>query len=259
MTSFKDQMSLHVASRRVTDALESASRADIVRIFDEWDNGILTAQTVRYRLEALVRDSYRSSAAVARSVAISSSDFPGWEPEETFTTEYLSSLIADVRRNLRGVKSGALTRDQAISRMQHTVGVAAQRGYTDQLISAYRELEEFGAQVEKYWVANFDNNVPCPACVRLHGTSVGLHENFRIESGEPGVYKNLIGPPRHPRCKCRLFIFTVTLDNAFTSPEFESPGTPPELISTSDVQKMPHGLFSAVKATLRAILKFLRG
>lgn len=259
MTSFKDQMTLHVASRRVTDALESASRQEIARLFEDWEKGLLTNQSIRHKLEAVVRSSYRSSASVARSVAISSSDFPDWSPAETFTTEYLASLLADVRRNLRGYKAGTLTRAQALFRLEHSAGVASQRGYTDQLIWAYSELEEFGARVEKYWVANFVDNAPCPACTRLHGTSVGLHENFRIEDGEPGVYKNLIGPPRHPNCKCRLFIFTLSLDNMFTRIDFESPEDAPPMVTTAQVKKMSFGVFSAVRATLHAIARFLRG
>lgn len=259
MTSFREQMALHQASRVATNSLEASSRASISRIFDSWDKGDLTAQSVRYRLEAVIRSSYRASAGVARGVAGQSSDLPDWISHEVFNTEYLKDLLSDVRRNLREYKAGTLTREQAISRIEHSAGVASQRGYTDQIIASYTELEDFGMDVRKFWVANFENNTPCPACVRLHGTSVGLHESFRSQTGEPGVYRDLVGPPRHPRCRCKLVMLVVTLENAFETPDFEAPQETPSMMSTEDVKKLPKGIFQSVLASLKAILKFLRG
>jgi hypothetical protein len=258
VTSFREQMRVHEASREATSALEAVSRAKIQQIFTDWENGQLTNQSVRWALEAVIRDAYRSSALVSRQVAQQSSGLQDWDSAWVFNNEYLQSLIQDVRRNLRDYKSGTLSRAGAISRIQHSAGVAAQRGYTDQAIASYTELEDFGLQLRKYWVANFKNNTPCPYCTKLHGTHVGLHEMFSVETGEPGVYRDLIGPPRHPNCKCRLFIFTITLDNAFESPDFEQPQSAPEMMSTDDVKKMPLNIFGAVRASLSAILSFLR-
>lgn len=258
MASFAAQMRLHEASRTATSALEASSRAAIEQAFFDWDSGVLNAVTVRYRLEKIIRDTYRASAAVARQVAVEASGIDTWSPDETFSTSYLAALIQDIRNNLRRVKNGDLTREQAISRMGHTAGTAAQRGYTDQTISAYTELEGFGFNLRKFWVANFENNTPCPACRRLHGTEVGLHEMFRTELGEPNIYRDLIGPPRHPRCKCRLFIFVVTVENAFQTPDFEQPQDSPSMMSTDDVKKMPKGVFAAAKATLTAVIAFFR-
>lgn len=258
MTAFSEQMRIHRAAREATASLESVSRSDIVRIFDAWDLGDLNNQTVRYRLEAVIRSAYRGSAGVARGVSQKNSGIQDWVSSEVFNTDYLQDLLRDVRRNLRDYKSGALTREQAITRIEHSAGVASQRGYTDQLIASYTELEDFGLQVRKYWVANFINNVPCPACVRLHGTYVGLHESFSAESGEPGVYRDLIGPPRHPRCKCALYMFVMTAENLFETPNFEQPQSSPSMMSTDDVKKMSKGIFSSIIAALRAILRFLR-
>lgn len=258
MTSFAAQMRLHEASRVSTSALEASARAAIQGAFDDWDSGVLNASTVRHRLEAIVRRTYRSSASVARQVAVETSGLTDWSPDETFTTAYLSSLINDIRSNLRKVKNGVLTREQAISRMGHTAGVAAQRGYTDQIVFAYSDLEDHGFELRKFWVANFVNNDPCYACRRLHGTEVGLHEMFTAETGEPGVYRDLIGPPRHPRCKCRLFIFVVTLENAFEEPDFEEPQDSVPMMSTDDVKKMPASVFAAAKATFLSIVAFFK-
>lgn len=259
MASFKEQMDIHYASRMATSALESASRNSIAQIFAEWLAGLHSNISVRWRLEAVVRSAYRTSAAVARGVAQESSDLPDWQSHEVFNTAYLQELLEDVRRNLRDFKSGKLTSAQAIDRIQHSAGVAAQRGYTDQTIASYTELQDFGLKLQKYWVANFEDNTPCPACQRLHGTSVALKEPFQAETGEPGVYRDLLGPPRHPRCQCRLYIFTVSLENSFETPDFENPQDAPQMMTTEDVKKMPQGIYQAVRATLRAILKFLRG
>lgn len=259
MASFREQMEIHQASRVATAALEAASRASIEQLFSEWETGMHSNAAIHWRLEAVVRQAYRTSAGVARGVAQQSSDLPDWVSSEVFNTDYLQSLLADVRRNVREFKKGLLTRDKAILRIQHSAGVAVQRGYTDQTIASYMELEDFGMELRKYWVANFVNNDPCPACRRLHGTAVGLHEMFRAETGEPGVYRDLIGPPRHPRCQCRLYIFVVTLENAFDRPNFESPQEAPQMMSTSDVKKLPDTVFKAIRNSLRAVLRFLRG
>lgn len=259
MPSFKEQSALHRAGRLATASLETSARSSIAEIFLSWDNGDLNAQSVRHRLEGVIRSAYRGSAGVARGIAQRSSDIPDWISNEVFNTEYLQDLLADVRRNLRDYKSGALSREQAIYRMEHSAGVASQRGYTDQIIASYTELEDFGLSIRKYWVANFVDNTPCPACRRLHGTSVGLHESFRAESGEPGVYRDLVGPPRHPRCQCALQMFVVTLENAFESPNFENPQDSPSMLSTKDVKNMPKRIFATVLASLGAILNFFRG
>lgn len=259
MTSFQDQMRVHEASREATSALEVASRRAVENTFADWEADIHNNQSVRWELERIVRESYRSSALVARRVAQQSSGLTGWDSAEVFNTAYLQSLLRDVRRNLRAYKAGTLSRAGAVSRIQHSAGIAAQRGYTDQTVASYTELEDFGLRLRKYWVASFVNNEPCPSCVRLHGTQVGLHEMFRDEMDGPGVYRDLIGPPRHPNCKCRLYIFVITLENAFEAPDFDKPQESPQMMTTADVKKMSLGVFGAIRASLAAVLSFLRG
>lgn len=259
MPSFREQMQLHEASRRATTALEAASRAEISRIFMQWRRGEHSNRSVRFRLENVVRNAYRTSAGVAREVAQESSGLPGWLSHEVFITDYLDDLLKDVRRNLRAYKAGTMTEAQAIYRMGHSAGVAAQRGYTDQLIASYSELEDFGLRLRKYWVANFVDNTPCPACVRLHGTSVGIHEAFRAETAEPSVYRDLQGPPRHPQCKCKIFIFITSLENAFEEPNFEAPQYSPQMMTTDEVKQMSKGVFASVVSALRVLIRVIRG
>jgi len=251
-------MSLHQASRIATAALEASSRAEILHLFDDWDSGRESGNTIHWRLQAVVREAYRTSAAIARGVAQQSSDLPDWQSHEVFNTDYLQALLVDVRKNVRDYKAGNLSRDSAVLRIQHSAGVAAQRGYTDQTIASYTELQDFGFELRKYWVANFVNNDPCPACRSLHGSWVGLHEDFKAETST-GIYRDLIGPPRHPRCQCRLYVFIVSLENAFEHPNFENPQDSPQMMSVADVQKMPESLFKSIRNSLRAVLRFLRG
>lgn len=262
MSGFREQLQAAARAHAAASALESVVRQQIAETFAGWDAGQYTAQSVRWRLEAIIRQAYRGSAAIAAEHSARESGIPGWTPVEVFNTDYLQNLLADVRRNLREYKSSdrddkALRR--AVLRMQHSAGVAAQRGYTDQLIEAYTELEDFGFQLRKVWLANLVNNTPCDHCRSLHGTEVALHENFPL--GTPGmkVYGDLIGPPRHPRCRCYLAILVVTLENALEALDIENPGPAPQTMSTDDVKKMPGKIFQAVVKTLQKVISFFRG
>lgn len=262
MAGFRDQLQSAARAHAAASALESVSRDQIAIIFDRWDAGEYTAQNVRYRLEAIIRRAYRGSASVAAEHAVRESGIPGWSPAEVFSTDYLQSLLSDVRRNLREYKSSdrtELDRRRAVLRMQHSAGVAAQRGYTDQMISSYSELEEFGYRVRKVWLANLVNNTPCEHCLALHGTEVGLHENFPIASNRLKVYGDLKGPPRHPRCRCYIAILTVSLENALSPLDIEDPPPPALTMTTDEVKRMPGPIFRAVVKTLRRIVSFIRG
>lgn len=261
MASFREQLNLAEAARLATAALEAQSRLQIEEIFRRWESGELTNQSVRYALENIVRTAYRTSASVAYSTSQANSGLPDWQPAVVFNNDYLQDLLQDVRRNLRDYKAsvqGEVERRRAISRIEHSAGVAAQRGYTDQTISAYTELEDFGFELRKVWVANFVDNTPCPACVRLHGQSIRLHEMFQEQTGEPGVYRDLIGPPRHPRCQCKIVMLIKTLENAFENLDLEQPQETPQTMTTDQVKKLPRGIFAAIKAVLKAIAGMFR-
>lgn len=264
MSSYLDQIKAAKAANRAVTTLETGARAQIAEAFGDWDQGKLDAQTVRYRLEAIVRSSYRTSAAVGSRHVSSQSEIPGWEPSDTvFRTDYLEALLSDVRRNLREYKKSDRddrARRRAIQRMQHSAGVGAHRGYTDSLLRGYKQLQDFGYKLSKVWSANFLGNDPCEHCRALHGTIVGLNDEFPFLSDTPvKVYLNLQGPPRHPRCRCFLIILTTTLENAFDPIDIDNPSEPPEMIESDDVRHMHFSLFGALMATLSKILLFLRG
>jgi len=262
MAGFADQLQAARQSHLAATAIELSVRQEIAETFGAWDRGELTAQSVRWKLEAIVRSAYRSSASLASAHAQREAGIPGWKPTGVFNTDYLKALIQDVRRNLRDYKAsdrGEVALRRALFRMQHSAGVAAQRGYTDGMIAAYSELADFGFRLRKVWLANFVDNTPCDYCRALHGTEVGLHENFPTGSNKLKVYGDLKGPPRHPRCRCYLAILIVSLDNALDALDIEKPPAAPQTMTTDDVKSMPTLIFRAVVKTLRRIVSFVRG
>jgi hypothetical protein len=265
MSGFAAQLKAAKNAHDATSALEDSVRAQISTAFDDWDAGKISATSVRHKLENIVRTAYRTSASVAAAHAVKESGLPEWVPSErVFLTPYLSSLLEDVRNNLREFKKsdqGDVERRRAIQRIQHSAGVAAQRGYTDALITSYGELESMGYSVRKVWVANFNGTLPCEHCRGLHGTEVPLRQAFPVPTQTKlKVYRDLQGPPRHPRCRCYLAILIINLENVFDDldlgePEQDSPTS----MTTDDVKKMPAKIFAAVVKVLKKIISFVRG
>ena len=229
-------------------------------VLDEWDAGKINNRSIRHRLENVVRGAYRSSATVAMQHTMQQSGLPKWKPrDDTFSTEYLTNLVADVRANLREYNASA--KDEVAARkldlrLQLSAVVAAQRGYTDALISSYGQLLDMGFEIDKTWLNSLVRNVPCRFCKKLHGMTIPLHDEFPIVAKEgPKVYVNLQGPPRHPRCQCYLCMIVRTLDNAFEKIDVEDPAVAPKLVDTEAVQRMPQTTFQAVIASLRAVVE----
>lgn len=264
MTGFDEQLRAARAAHTAASSLEAVARQQIVEAFAEWDAGQLSAQTVRHRLEAVIRSTYRASANVAIEHTARQSGLPNWKPSgSVYRTEYLESLLADVRRNLREYKSSERSdadRRRHILRLQHSAGVAAQRGYTDALIESYAELEAFGYQLRKVWLANFVNNTPCPSCAELHGTSVELRDEFKVQASDSAkVYLNLQGPPRHPRCQCYLCVLVVGLDNVDSPVDVDTPPQGKTTMTTDEVKSLPAKVFKAVVKSIQLIKKFVKG
>jgi|SRR6478735_3102787 len=263
MASFGEQIEASRQSHLAVRALEETVRAQVERTFQMWENGEISNRQIRFRLEHIVRNAYRSAAAVGVAHTSAQSGIPGWRPVGVFNTDYLQGLLADVRRNLREFNAsdrGPKARRRAISRIEHSAGVGATRGYTDAVLETNRELQDFGYLLRKLWLANFVNNTPCEFCQALHGTEVGLDESFPTDENLLKVYGDLKGPPRHPRCKCRLVILHVRLENLFERLNVDAPqdGTT-DTLTTDEIQAMPSGVFGLITRGLRRIIRFLRG
>lgn len=272
MASFAEQIAQAKIGARAAAALEATNRSRIERVFDAWESGTISNRQVRHRMENVLRAAWRASGATARATAQRAADLDGWTPaNQTFSTPYLNDLRADVRRNLREYSAARArsritpeelekARRRAILRMSHSAGVATTRGYTDALIAAYSELEDFGYRLVKMWMANFDgDHMPCPHCRKLHGARAGLHESFRAvlpDTRRLAVYRDLQGPPRHPQCQCWLAILVITLENAFEKIEPEAPPVkPPSSSSAESVRNLPLAIFMAIIAAIRAAVR----
>lgn len=266
MASFGDQLAAARVAHLTATAIETQARSMINTAFDKWDKGELNARSVRHELENVVRAAYRSSAAIASNHASSQTDIPGWKPSSaTFLTPYLTDLVKDVQRNLRTYKESGKTepaRRRAILNMKHSAGVAAQRGYTDSIIASYGELADKGYTLIKVWVANFKDNTPCPICHGLHGTEAPLRSPYPFSANSKvKVYRDLMGPPRHPQCRCYIVVLIRTLDNAFEKVDLDAPvaTNEPDSLSSGDVAKLPLATFMGVVKSLQAMVAYIRG
>lgn len=263
MARFSEQIASARTAHLAVNALEDVARAQIDIVMGQWDAGVLDARTVRFRLEKVIRDSYRGSVALAVAQVAEQAGVPGWKPRErVFLTPYLKSLLEDVRRNLREYKASGKAesaRRRAILRMKHSAGVAAQRGFTDALVSAYTEMAEFGLTVRKIWFTNFGAGTPpCPQCADLHGTEVGISEEFPTGTFH-APYIDLVGPPAHPHCRCWLAFLVVSLENAFDSIDMGEAAPAVTSMTSKQVRSMPAALFGTFVKFVTGVVRRLRG
>lgn len=261
MVSFSKQFEAASLVSPTKGALDAQARANTEAALLQWLAGPSQSLAAALKvLEPQVRAAYHASAALARAHMANQVDLPGWEPpEEKRTAPYLRALLDDVRRNTRDYLTGPRD-DKALrrlrQRLQHSAGVASQRGYTDAMLRAAASLERIGVQVRKVWVANFVNNVPCSECRGLHGTEVGLDEQFESNTR---VYRNLLGPPAHPYCRCILVLLVVGADNAEEVVDVPAPAVDaPTEMSTEHVKSMSAKIFDSLIGSLSRIVKFLR-
>lgn len=269
MVSLDEQLQRAREAARAASSVEAANRALVADMIDRWSRGEITTRQLRFRVEAVVRSAYRASGEIGRSLAEINSDIPGWKPSNaTFRTDYLNSLQADARaavsEYLKTMKRKTLTPEDAakararvVMRVQHSAGVATTRGYTDGLIAAYQELDREGVRVEKLWSVSFLNNTPCPRCMALHGERARLNEPF-VDLDGVGIYRDLMGPPRHPRCRCFLIILLITAENAAQTIVLDSPQQPASSMTADQVRKLPTPVYHSVLAALKVTAKYIR-
>lgn len=209
-------------------------------------------------IETVVRSAYHTGAALARAHVANQADIPGWvAPEEKRTPPYLKALLTDVRNNMRDYLNGPKDEKAArrlLLRVQHSAGIASQRGYTDAMLRAADALSKIGVQVRKVWAATGPN--PCAECVGLHGTEKALHEQF--QTPRTRVYRDLLGPPAHPHCHCTLVLFFVGADNVTEKIDLDAPVAPAaKEMSSTAVKGLSENVFVALIAALARIIMFL--
>ena len=139
-----------------------------------------------------------------------------WEEQGAPSSGYLDQLIADVMRNSILASSRMqrviyADRDSADLSMNKIGADLARRAGLGVRVAevrsrAERDLLAIAAKGQyKRWVSRLDA-ATCSECSALHGMVLHVLEEFPADAGgrEVRVYRDLLGPPRHPRCRCRL-------------------------------------------------------
>jgi hypothetical protein len=128
-----------------------------------------------------------------------------------------------------------------------TVSSAVTRAATEAALEAH--LGDPGAS--KTWVADFAGNRPCVTCATLHGTTIPVDQPFMLpEDSSLVIWQDLMGPPAHPYCHCRL----VVTPSGGQAPEIrESRAAGPAVgpVSFSAIKDMPEKEYSALVSLLR--------
>lgn len=247
------------AHRMLTDALAGASTA----------------------VQTAIRAGYRAGARQARTEA--GTDTGGTEADDT---AYLDSILADVRTAFAAasidivdsvraaddhtqdpasrVDTAEQATDRAVRRLNVRIAAAAvvavHRGYTDAQVAGFARLGNTSPylNLRKRWEVT--STSPCPACAGLHGSIVGVDEEFDHEASDdpgfapPKVYRDLHGPPRHPNCRCRI---VLEPSEASAQLQTEAARRPPAAgsssrLSAADIRRMPSTRYNALMKFLTA-------
>jgi hypothetical protein len=132
-------------------------------------------------------------------------------------SDYLDQLLTDVYKNTvlaparmqqamtQGDSSLIQSRMTKVAadlarRNSYSVRVAEVRARTEKDLLAIAALGQ-----RKMWQSKLDEST-CSYCAALHGQIIDVLEPFPADAGgtKLRVYGDLLGPPRHPRCRCRL-------------------------------------------------------
>lgn len=211
-----------------TSATEILSRYDVHEVLTT------TLDSAQAEVEDRTRAAYEAAVALAL-IALAAEFQPlGHDVPSTLVppVDYIDALLASVRtafhaalldihNSIRAAYDGVtgdrataarvLTTNAALKRAIRRLGVrvtaagvvAVHRGFTETQLAAYRDYEKINPYVviEKRWETTAID--PCPTCQALDGTTLALDAEFDRGDTLP-VYRNLLGPPRHPNCRCRL-------------------------------------------------------
>lgn len=211
----------------------------------------------------------------------------------------------------RAAAVSAAIRDQADAlslRGRLTLSVAAGSGITASVLAEGLGRQAAGERLEKRWVSSMDSRT-CMWCRALHGMTVPLGAQFPVGApvalphartrrvatpagerryhlgiGDPIIYTHppkaylgmLLGPPRHPNCRCRLELVqaapgppgpmgpttpagpapAVTVAGPAAPPPVTPSAAPqpPAYIHAAEIRAMPLGQFAGLDAFLRAAL-----
>ena len=244
-----------------------------------------------------IRAGHRAAGTVARTSVERELATQGFQPPEQDRTDsvYLAAVLAglaaafatailDIQNTVRAAfdavtgtatvvaAARVLTTREALGRAVRRLGVrvtaaatsAVHRGYTDAQNTAYTAYDNTHAylRVTKRWQVQSVN--PCAYCLALHGTVVDIGAEFDRTLGPTDrphlpVFRDLLGPPRHVNCRCRL-VFEVGAAGAQVRDRVTTaaPGPATARMSAADVRRLPADQFRALLSFFAVSARRLR-
>jgi hypothetical protein len=243
---------------------------------EAWGAGLRTEY-----LDWLLADVDRSydSMAVLRAVVVGAwQSVPPEEFQPGVTPPGTNPAMEAARRRAEAVRS-AVTAHAATLAMRNRLSaeVAATAAQTAARIADGEDEELAGGKAWKQWRCRHSppDDRTCYWCRALHGMVIPLHASFPAGGPvdltghghliqPPRVYRGwLKGPPRHPRCRCRIAILTSLPDVSTGSGSQEratsagigdaAPTTSaPVFLAAAQVREMPEVRFQALVHFLEA-------
>ncbi len=183
----------------------------------------------------------------------------------------IDPIVNDAREALTtfvvlGVATAAI--DKVVRRLavvaRVSAAIAVHRGYTDAQLAYFRQavIDNTHLRLVKRWVTGPGDQ--CPACRALDGATAELSEAFdATATADPGfvtprVYPDLLGPPRHPHCRCRLVIEPTTATNRLQRALDAVPPGGYTYLDASAVRAMSAPAYRAMLGFLSAALDRVR-
>jgi hypothetical protein len=207
---------------------------------------VATITATRTKVAATVESGYTAAAQVAQTKAAADlahddydvpDDLPQLDPNldqisrdiDTMfghaQTDLQNSIIAgydgvqgpdaDPARKLVVERAIAQAKARLAQRAQAAAATGVYQGARDAQLAVYREYANTTSRqgLAKRWVVTATD--PCGMCEALNGTIVALdaefdHDATTTDKDLRPVWRNLLGPPRHPNCRCQLELVTIT-------------------------------------------------
>lgn len=229
------------AGNEAADYVRLIARNNPTKTFDE----ILERSDVQQALSlpfkeartssrAAVHAAWAQGVAQGRAAGLEDMAILGLTPANNAdppATTFRASILSDVdghrtlarTRFRQAVQDGDLdaltgiTNDLA-NRSALSTTVAGHRSYNSMKLKVFEATAtKHGLKVRKIWITRF-RPTTCRTCAALHGTIVSLPAGFpataHIGPGKPPlVYGDLIVPPRHPNCGCRIVPYIAGMEH----------------------------------------------
>jgi hypothetical protein len=198
------------------------------------DFGAGPASPYRDLLQSDIMTAYETATADLLSVATAAFD---GTPQALSTYEggTSSNVPSDTAEARASAVRHALQQRIALLGLRNslTVSTGSAQAATEAVLAEGRTRNEQGEQLGKMWAARMDGKDPasCAWCRALHGMVLPLDQEFPhggpLEGHQPPkVYHSLLGPPRHPNCRCRIVLVPLPGQSTGQSTGQNEPGLP---------------------------------